>query len=797
MTRYCFDRTTKVFTTSALLASLLLLINTKAVALEEFELDSPFIVEEDIPVVLTAARLKQPRAEVPASVTVISEDEIQAWGVRSLPELMRFVPGMFIGHGDDENNPSVIYHASNPNIMRRLQVLVDGRSVFKAAIASVVWDDIPVALEDIARIEVTRGPNAATYGANSYLGVINIITKHPGDTLGTRVRYRHGNQGYDDSFVSYSGVKDDISYRLSAQINAEDSFDGEDSRTDEFRNSRRHGFVTAYVSRHLDSDSQLDIQASYKQGHTDIRKESFDIFYPDQETEQGFLWTKYSTEFDSKHSAHFQAYWQIDDRTQDTVSCVPTIGLDPDLFNLYQSSPYLSNFIGQYSPQFLSSGDPQLVAVVNGLFGGIVQGALSPEQVEQNLEALLLSSETNERDTAAEIARKKLLVEQAISVSQNDLNLATKTLQRAFNGMDFSRVTEQVCGNTARGFQEQRFDIEWQDTVQWSDTLRTVSGFSLRRDQINSETLFGGFAHNDTYRLFANAEWRPTDWLVVNAGGMYEIEDHNDNAFSPRIAANFLLTPQQSIRAVYSEAVRSPDLLEQTPNYTIEVSNLAGNYLGFNSAPIYVNQANLNRNLNHEKISSIELGYYGKWRHLEWDLKVYKDSLTQVISNPIALNTIVVTSDSRMDVDGAEAQLTWNYSKRNWLRLISAYVNTNYSAGNTAGMLSGSIRALERVELRASPRDSLVASWHHAGDNWSATASHFWYESYGDSIPNSTTQRRYRRYEVNLRKEWMINGYSPWAGVFWHHIIDDNPLVYKNQSYATTDLYYLQIGMNF
>ncbi|MEK9766708.1 MAG: Plug domain-containing protein, partial [Thalassolituus sp.] len=79
-----------------------------------------------VPEVLTATRLKQARAEVPGSMTVITADDIAHWGVRTIPELMRFVPGMFVKHGSDD---AVAYHASNPSLMRRMQVLIDGRSV--------------------------------------------------------------------------------------------------------------------------------------------------------------------------------------------------------------------------------------------------------------------------------------------------------------------------------------------------------------------------------------------------------------------------------------------------------------------------------------------------------------------------------------------------------------------------------------------------------------------------------------------------------------------------------------------
>lgn len=85
-----------------------------------------------VPEVLTATRLKQPRSEVPGSMTVITAENIDQWGVRTVPELLRFVPGMFVKHADTD---SVAYHASNPNLMRRMQVLIDGRSVYRAGIA--------------------------------------------------------------------------------------------------------------------------------------------------------------------------------------------------------------------------------------------------------------------------------------------------------------------------------------------------------------------------------------------------------------------------------------------------------------------------------------------------------------------------------------------------------------------------------------------------------------------------------------------------------------------------------------
>ncbi|NRA25112.1 MAG: hypothetical protein HRU08_11705, partial [Oleispira sp.] len=58
----------------------------------DFSWEEEALLGEELPMVLTASRLKQPKAEVPASVTIITAEKIKLWGARSLPELMKFIP---------------------------------------------------------------------------------------------------------------------------------------------------------------------------------------------------------------------------------------------------------------------------------------------------------------------------------------------------------------------------------------------------------------------------------------------------------------------------------------------------------------------------------------------------------------------------------------------------------------------------------------------------------------------------------------------------------------------------------
>jgi len=277
---------------------------------DEWGWEEESILGEEIPMVLTASRLKQPKAEVPASVTVISSEQIKLWGVRTFPELMKFVPGMFVGHADDDNNASVTYHTSNPNTMRRLQVLIDGRSVYKSAIAMVVWDDLGLALEDIDRIEVTRGPNAAVYGANSYLGVINILTKHPEDSQGSQVSWSKGNKGVQDVHFRHGLTLNSTSLRISGSVKADEGFDGRDSTgSDALRDGRKHGFINAQVHHKIDDTTNLDLQLGYKSGKTEMRQIDFDQTPPDKTTTNGYAYGRWQKEFSLEHQSHLQLYW--------------------------------------------------------------------------------------------------------------------------------------------------------------------------------------------------------------------------------------------------------------------------------------------------------------------------------------------------------------------------------------------------------------------------------------------------------------------------------------------------------
>lgn len=184
---------------------------------------------EDVPIVLSASRLSQSLNEAPASVSVIDQDMIRASGFRDIPDLLRLVPGFSVAYTRD-NTWAVGYHGAADAYSRRFQVLVDGRSIYSAAYGAVLWSELPLSVDDIDRIEVVRGPNAASFGANSFSAVINIISKDPAQTPGGFLSQQLGEQGMSGTTLRYGKVEGDLRYRLTLSSQARDRFETDDPR---------------------------------------------------------------------------------------------------------------------------------------------------------------------------------------------------------------------------------------------------------------------------------------------------------------------------------------------------------------------------------------------------------------------------------------------------------------------------------------------------------------------------------------------------------------------------------------
>ena len=177
----------------------------------------------DMPVVLSVSRLAQRLDETPGAVTILDRQFIRLSGARDVADLLRLVPGFQTTTSFETDAPMATYHGRTDDWANRIQVLVDGRSVYAGHLqgsAGLGWQTL--AVDDIERIEVLRGSNSAAYGARAFLGVVNIVSRDVRETQGVAAAVTSGENGVRDASVRLGWGGNDATYRLSADTRADD-----------------------------------------------------------------------------------------------------------------------------------------------------------------------------------------------------------------------------------------------------------------------------------------------------------------------------------------------------------------------------------------------------------------------------------------------------------------------------------------------------------------------------------------------------------------------------------------------
>ena len=136
------------------------------------------LMKVDIDSVYGASGYKQKVTEAPASVTIITSDDIRKYGYRTLAEILSNAPGFYISYDRNYSFLGIRGFGRPGDYNSRILLLVDGHrlndSVYDQAF---IGTEFPLDVDLIDRVEVIRGPNSSLYVASAFLGVINVITK--------------------------------------------------------------------------------------------------------------------------------------------------------------------------------------------------------------------------------------------------------------------------------------------------------------------------------------------------------------------------------------------------------------------------------------------------------------------------------------------------------------------------------------------------------------------------------------------------------------------------------------------
>ena len=217
----------------------------------------------DPPWVLTPSRLPQRLDEAPSTVTVIDRALIEASGARRLVDVLRLVPGFQVGYKIN-SLPTATYHGLSDEYARRTLLLLNGQRIFQYSRGVIEWNNLPIPLENIERIEVVRGPAAAAYGSNALQAVINIQTGSAAEYPGLSTRVAAGGAGIADGFLRYGGRVGSMDYTLSLSSVGDHGYP-------DVHDDRRNSSLSFLGEVPLEAGGELKLQAGFARGEYEIQ----------------------------------------------------------------------------------------------------------------------------------------------------------------------------------------------------------------------------------------------------------------------------------------------------------------------------------------------------------------------------------------------------------------------------------------------------------------------------------------------------------------------------------------------
>lgn len=292
----------------------------------------PLITEGDLygelPFTLTATRLSQAIKDSPVSTTIIDREMIEAYDPQELIDVLRLVPGFQVIHPRGYRS-SLTYHGVADEYARRMQVLIDGRSVYSPLLGHVEWASLDLQVEDIERIEVIRGPNAASHGANSFSAVVNIITRHSADVNGDYFKISGGDIQTQRFMARHSGHGDKYDYRISIGYRSDGGFD-----SDERPDSKRIASLSLRSDIQLSTRDSLELQFGYNDtNHDEGNHTELDINRPrDVKKISRFELLRWRHQRDNNEEYQLQLYHNYQS-VQDDYYSAPLSSISP-LFGL-------------------------------------------------------------------------------------------------------------------------------------------------------------------------------------------------------------------------------------------------------------------------------------------------------------------------------------------------------------------------------------------------------------------------------------------------------------------------------
>lgn len=200
--------------TAVLIASLAAATAAEPVVAPQPPAGDEIMLFSELPEVVSASRQKTSLSGATVAISVVQAEQLHADRLRSLPEVLRRLPGMDV-LDIDRGHVAVGVRGLHGLFSDRTLVLLDGVPFENVSLGGADWHRLPVGVGNLERIEVVRGPASAAWGANALNGVINLITAPPEDRLGTSVTVGADQWGDALGAISIAELSGQTAWRLS------------------------------------------------------------------------------------------------------------------------------------------------------------------------------------------------------------------------------------------------------------------------------------------------------------------------------------------------------------------------------------------------------------------------------------------------------------------------------------------------------------------------------------------------------------------------------------------------------
>ena len=349
------------------------------------------------------------------------------------------------------------------------------------------------------------------------------------------------------------------------------------------------------------------------------------------------------------------------------------------------------------------------------------------------------------------------------------------------------------------GMSSDRYDIEFEQTIQTQNNVRFAWGMGFRLDEAKSQQIFhqNDPVSRNQVRLFINSEWRASERVIVNTGGMLEDYENHSPLFSYRAAGNIHLNRHNTIRLNVSRAFRMPTLYEENVNFVLFANEPFNDFNNW-----YYSEGDL----DPQSIDSVELGYSGNYfeKGLSLDVKLFREKYRDIIRSyrdfdhpepdrGLADTTIldnfnefihrgvnIYTNNGQVDAYGIEINAKFTPTHRDLIFLGYNYMHLE--GEEIKRIKEGTTSYDDNVDERA-PAHTLSLLLSHRFDSNIETSAVYYYTDnvswYGEGEPTPS----YKRLDLKVAKQFNLFSSTSEVALLIQNVNGENVEFYNDDEF--------------